>query len=56
MAAEGSLSVVFSALLQALPQVLLAAEGLVELVLTDDGVLKKIFSISYLTSYEKSDK
>ena len=40
MAAEGSLSVVFSALLLALPQVLLAAEGLVELVLTDDGVLK----------------
>ena len=41
VAAEGSLSAVVSALLLALPQVLLAAEGLVELVLADDGVLKK---------------
>ena len=47
MAVEGSLSVVVSALLLALPQVLLAAEGLVELVLTDDGVLKKTDSYFY---------
>ena len=50
VAAEGSLSAVVSALLLALPQVLLAAEGLVELVLADDGVLKKrdIFTFLYL--------